>query len=109
MKPRHQPTNINRIASQDETAAADKFQEDLMESQAPSYGTKIGKVFRTDALLDQELEYISDGMDDSGNEYELYLGRIGRNPFVKSVSTGKFFLLPWSEVIRLAEHAGVNE
>ncbi|MDB6028242.1 MAG: hypothetical protein JWM68_4465 [Verrucomicrobiales bacterium] len=108
MKPRHQATNANRIASQDESAAAEKFQEDLMQSQeAESH--HLGRIFRTNDVLDQELEYVSDGIDDSGNEYELYLGQISRSPIVKSMRTGKCYLLPWSDLINLAEGAGINE
>ena len=71
-------------------------------------GSGIGKVFESDRSLDQELEFVSDGIDSSGNEYKLFLGRISRSPVVKNPRTGHCFILPWADVIGLAEAAGVN-
>ncbi len=67
-----------------------------------------GKIFKPDKTLEQELEFVSDGVDETGNEYKLYLGRISRSPVVKNPRTGCYFILPWSEVIKLAEAAGLN-
>jgi hypothetical protein len=77
-----------------------------MENEEES--SSVGKVFETDRLLDQELEFVSDGIDSAGNEYKLFLGRISRSPVVKNPRTGHCYILPWSDVIYLAEAAGVN-
>jgi len=59
--------------------------------------------------LNQELEYLWDDSDSSGRAYEMYLGKISRNPIVKSKITGKFFALPWSEIIKLALAKGIDK
>jgi hypothetical protein len=60
-------------------------------------------------LLDQELEYLWDNCDPSGKSYELYLGKISRNPIVKSKITGKYFAMPWPVIIKLASQKGVDK
>jgi hypothetical protein len=59
--------------------------------------------------LEQELEFLWQDRDFSGERYDLYLGRISRNPVVRSHSTGKYFMLPWSEIVELADEHGINE
>jgi hypothetical protein len=59
-------------------------------------------------LLAQELEYLWDESDSTGKSYEIYLGKISRNPIVKSKVTGKYFALPWSVIIRLALEKGID-
>ena len=58
-------------------------------------------------LLDEELEYLWDDSDTTGKSYEIYLGKISRNPIVKSKLTGKYFALPWSVIIKLALEKGI--
>ena len=58
-------------------------------------------------LLKQELEYLWDDSDADGKSYEIYLGKISRNPIVKSKLTGKYFALPWSLIIKLAVEEGI--
>jgi hypothetical protein len=58
--------------------------------------------------LNQELEYLWDDEGPSGNTYGIYLGKISRNPIVKSKITGKYFMLPWSVIIKLAAEKGIN-
>ena len=58
-------------------------------------------------LLKQELEYLWDDSDADGKSYEIYLGKISRNPIVKSKITGKYFALPWSVIIKLAVEKGI--
>ena len=60
-------------------------------------------------LLEQELEYLWDDSDTTGKSYEIYLGKISRNPIVKSKLTGKYFALPWSVVIKLALAKGIDK
>jgi organic hydroperoxide reductase OsmC/OhrA len=60
-------------------------------------------------LLEQELEYLWDDSDTTGKSYEIYLGKISRNPIVKSKLTGKFFALPWSVIIKLALAKGIDK
>ncbi len=59
--------------------------------------------------LNQELEYLWDDCDSSGRSYEVYLGKISRNPIVKSKITGRYFALPWSEIIKLALARGIDK
>ena len=59
-------------------------------------------------LLKQELEYLWDDSDDDGASYEIYLGKISRNPIIKSKITGKYFALPWSVIIKLAVAKGIG-
>ena len=60
-------------------------------------------------LLEQELEYLWDDTDDTGKAYEIYLGKISRNPIVKSKKTRKYFALPWSVIIKLALAKGIDK
>ena len=60
-------------------------------------------------LLEQELEYLWDDSDSDGKSYEIYLGKISRNPIVKSKITGKYFALPWSVIIKLALAKGIDK
>ena len=59
--------------------------------------------------LNQEMEYLWDDCDSSGKSYEIYLGKISRNPIVKSKITGKYFALPWSVIIKLALSKGIDK
>ena len=61
------------------------------------------------SLLQQELEYLWDDCDTSGRDYEMYLGKISRNPIVKSKITGKYFALPWSEILELSVQKGIDK
>ena len=60
-------------------------------------------------LLEQELEYLWDDTDSAGNSYAIYLGKISRNPIIKSKITGKYFALPWSIIIKLALENGIDK
>ena len=60
-------------------------------------------------LLKQELEYLWDDSDADGKSYEIYLGKISRNPIVKSKITGKYIALPWSVIIKLAVEKGIGK
>jgi hypothetical protein len=59
-------------------------------------------------LLQQELEYLWDDTDADEKSYEIYLGKISRNPIIKSKITGKYFALPWSVIIKLAVGKGID-
>ena len=64
----------------------------------------------TDAsLLDQELEFLWEDGGAPGRSYEVYLGKISRNPIVKSKISGKFFVLPWSVIIKMAAAKGIDQ
>ena len=52
--------------------------------------------------LAEELEFLWQDCDLSGDTYDLYLGRISRSPIVRNHATGKYFMLPWSRIIELA-------
>jgi len=59
--------------------------------------------------LDHELEFLWEDRDRTGTAYDLYVGRISRNPVVRSVATGKYFMLPWSKIIELAVEHGLDK
>ncbi len=59
-------------------------------------------------LLEGELEYLWVDTDSAGNSYEIYLGKISRNPIVKSKLTGKYFALAWPVIIKLAVENGID-
>jgi hypothetical protein len=63
---------------------------------------------RPEGWLDQELEFLRQDFVTSGDGYDVYLGRISRNPVVRSHATGKYFMLPWSRIIQLAVEHGVD-
>jgi hypothetical protein len=77
----------------------------ILESPTPGVNDRS---FPED-LLDQELEFLWQDQDQAGRAYDLYLGRISRNPVVRSHGTGKYFMLPWSQIIELAAKHGVDE
>jgi hypothetical protein len=60
-------------------------------------------------LIKQELEYLWDDGGASGKSYEMFLGKISRNPIVKSKITGKYFALPWSVIVKLAQENGIDK
>jgi hypothetical protein len=55
------------------------------------------------------LEFLWKDGGQTGKAYDLYLGRISRNPVVRSHATGKYFMLPWSQIIELAVKNGLDE
>jgi hypothetical protein len=59
--------------------------------------------------LGKELEFLWKDGGQTGKAYDLYLGRISRNPVVRSHVTGKYFMLPWWEIIELAVKNGLDE
>ena len=63
---------------------------------------------RPDKALNQELEFLWQDEAPSGNAYDVYLGRISRNPVVRSHVTGKYIMLPWSQLIDLAVRKGID-
>ena len=78
------------------------------EKMSPSFVAACECTTGEDAL-NQELEYLWDDCDESGKSYEMYLGKISRNPIVKSKSTGRYFALPWSEIIQFAQAKGIDK
>ena len=84
-----------------------------MKKKAKKAGTRkakgLGRLFRTDKLLKQEVEYVSEGTDESGLVYDFFLGKISRSPIVKSRATGRSFILPWSDILGLGIKVGLNK
>ena len=66
-----------------------------------------GRVLNADKLLEQEIEFIFEERDQSGNQYDFYLGKITRMPIIKKRATGCFFVLPWTDIIKLGATAGL--
>ena len=56
-----------------------------------------------------ELEFLWRDCSRSGAAYDLYLGRISRNPVVRSHATGEHFMLPWARIIQLAVEKGIDK
>jgi hypothetical protein len=83
-------------------------QRDTPERMSPSYLAAC-ECPTDKGLLRQELEYLWDDGLPSGKDYEMYLGKISRNPIVKSKITGKYFALPWSEILELAIQKGIDK
>ncbi len=73
-----------------------------------SAANSYGRVMESDKLLEQEIEFIFEERDKEGNEYDFFLGKITRSPIIKSRATGKYFILPWPDVIKLGINAGLN-
>jgi hypothetical protein len=61
------------------------------------------------STLDQELEFLWQDRGRSGQTYDVYLGRISRNPVVRSRVSGKYFMVPWSQIIDLAFQKGIDQ
>jgi hypothetical protein len=76
----------------------------IMSKRLYAMGCSIDK-----NLLEQELEYLWDDSDSAGKTYEIHLGKISRNPIVKSKIAGKYFALPWSVIIKLALAKGIDK
>ena len=79
-----------------------------MDATIESPAEAINQHSLSEGPLDVELELLWQDRDPAGNSYDLYLGRISRNPVVRSHATGKYFMLPWSEIIELAVEQGVG-
>jgi len=60
------------------------------------------------SLLDQELEFLWEDSGATGRMYEVYMGKISRNPIIKSKISGKYFVLPWSVILKLAVEKGID-
>ena len=69
------------------------------------YGLLLG----SDKLLEQEIEFIFEERDGTGNEYDFFLGKITHSPLVRSRTTGRYFILPWPDLLKLAVKAGLNK
>jgi hypothetical protein len=83
-----------------------KSKKPKMETSPPKgYGLLLG----SDKLLEQEIEFIFEERDGTGNEYDFFLGKITRSPIVKSRTTGRYFILPWPDLLKLAIRAGLNK
>ena len=68
-----------------------------------------GRVLNSDKLLEQEIEFIFEERDPAGREYDFFLGKVTRSPIVKSRASGRYFILPWPDLIRLGIKAGLNK
>jgi hypothetical protein len=86
---------------------SERLQSMNAKIQRPATGDN-GHEF-SEGPLDQELEFLWKDGGPSGKAYDLYLGRISRNPVVRSHATGKYFMLPWSQIIELAVETGLDE
>ena len=71
--------------------------------------TGYGRLFNSDKLLDQELEFVYEGNDEAGKAYDFFLGKTSRSPVVKSRTTGRCFILPWPDIMKLAINAGLDK
>lgn len=65
-----------------------------------------GKIFDSDSMI--LLVEVGDAKGEDGSTYELST-TLSNAPIVKSNQTGKYFSLPWSDIITLAIEAGIDE
>lgn len=67
---------------------------------------KYGKIVESSTLMLR----ISCGeaTDENGVKYELTTSPSG-NSIVRSGKTGRFFVLSWRDVVKMAQNAGINE
>jgi len=82
------------------------------EQLSPSFIAHAGTASQcsiNNELLNQEIEYLWEDCNAAGKSYEVYLGKISRNPVLKSKITGKYFALPWPVIIRLAVENGIDK
>ncbi len=63
----------------------------------------------SDKLLEKEIEFIFEERDEDGKEYDFFLGKITRSPIVRSRTTGRYFILPWPDLLKLGVKAGLNK
>ena len=47
--------------------------------------------------------------DDEGNKYECTTNVAGDHPIIQSKQTGKWFILTWTDVVKLAIEAGIDK
>jgi hypothetical protein len=95
--------------SSDANIEVSAYFDNFMNDKTKKSGSPNGPGKRGDSnSINEELEYLWDEEDTTGKTYEIYLGRISRSPVVKSKTSGKYFLLPWSEVIELAVKAKID-
>jgi len=97
-------------AGLDKTVCEEKLTEQSAapEQLSPSFLAACHCATDT-AVLDQELEFLWEDGGAPGKFYEVYLGKISRNPVVRSKSSGKYFMLPWSLIIKLAVEEGIDK
>ena len=68
-----------------------------------------GRLFDSDKLLNQEFEFVFEGEDEANKGYDLFFGKTSRSPIVKSRTTGRCYILPWPDIIKLGVKAGLNK
>ena len=68
----------------------------------------LGSLLNEDEPVVGELEFLYKVSGQDGRSYKLYQGGITQSPVVRSCETGKYFILPWPDVVRLAVDAGVD-
>ncbi len=47
--------------------------------------------------------------DDEGNKYECTTNVAGEHPIIHSKQTGKWFILTWADIVKLAIEAGIDK
>jgi len=86
---------------------SDDRAKDIMKtkSKKPKTATSppkgYGRLLNSDKPLEQEIEFIFEERDGTGKEYDFFLGKITRSPIVRSRSTGRCFILPWPDLLKL--------
>ena len=65
-------------------------------------------IFGKDSPLAKELEFLYRVTDHDGRSYKLYQGGITQSPVVCSCKTGKHFMVTWSDLIKRAVDAGID-
>src|ERR1017187_9325458 len=83
-----------------------KRKKTMVRTSAPK---GCGRLFDSDKLLNQEFEFVSEGKDEVGEDYDFFLGKTSRSPIVKSRTTGRYFILPRPDILKLGVKAGLNK
>lgn len=70
---------------------------------------KIGKLYPADAKLAVDEKLCNLAEDEGDPDYEIRIDIGSRAPILRSVQTGKWFMMTWWDIKKLAVQAGIDE
>lgn len=68
---------------------------------------KIGKLLPSKTLVLRV--HVGEAKDGESRAYEMTISATSSEPIVRSQKSGRWFVLPWQDILRLAVEAGVDE
>jgi hypothetical protein len=77
-----------------------------MKANKKTMKKTIGKVHPKEKLFLRQ--FVGTAKDGEGRDYEMALNMAGFHPVIQSKKTGKYFVLGWDDIIRLAIGAGID-